>query len=102
MVVVSVTVVTEVLTLVVVEGVGASVVVGVVVVGAVVVTVTVEGGAAVDVDGCAVLCSVGTGCGAVDVAVADGVLGLLPVAVTLLDVPAGVGELPELVNVTTA
>lgn len=100
LVVVSVTVVTEVLMLVVVDGVGVSVVVGAdEVVGA---TVVVGGGggggATLDVEGCAVLCSVGTGREAEDVTGADDDEG----AVTLLEVAPGLGVLPELVNFTTA
>jgi hypothetical protein len=101
-VVVSVTVVTDVLMVAVVDGV---VGVSVVVVGAaLVVGVAVVGGGAPEVEGSAVLSLVGLGSGADDSVAADSVLvgAADVVAVTLLEVTAGLSGLPELVNFTTA
>jgi hypothetical protein len=100
-VVVSVTVVTDVLMVAVVDGVvGVSVVVG----AALVVGVAVVGGGAPEVEGSAVLSLVGLGSGADDSVAADSVLvgAADVVAVTLLEVTAGLSGLPELVNFTTA
>lgn len=102
LVVVSVTVVTEVVTSVVVDGLGACVVVGVALVVGSAVTVVVlgdgGGGGALEFDGSALLCSVGPLCDVGDVLPgADDV-----VAETLLDVPAGLSVVPEVVNLTTA
>ena len=98
MVVVSVTVVTDVLMVVVVDGVGVSVVVGSAVVVGVTVVVTVVGGG-----GAAVLLGSGAAVWAV---VLDGgrtasLVGAEDV-VTLGEVIAGLGDVPALVNVTTA
>lgn len=98
LVVVSVTVVTDVVTDVVVDGVGASVVVGAALVVGVTVVVTVVGGgggAAVVLGDGATVCvwvsPLGSDVGAEDVVVA-----------TLLEVTAGLCELPAVVNFTTA
>ncbi|MCB1288551.1 MAG: hypothetical protein KDB47_12815 [Mycobacterium sp.] len=94
LVVVSVTVVTDVVIEVVVEGVGASVVVGVEEVGGTVeVIVVVSGG------GAAVVWPVGAGAGASD-SVGPGVEEVAELE--LLDVPAGLLEVPAPVNFTTA
>ena len=105
------TVVTDVVTEVVVDGVGASVVVVVgaaLVVGSAVTVVVLGGGgaAALEFDGSALLCPVGPGCDVWDsLAGADDVVAvtLLDVtAVTLLDVTAGLSEVPDVVNFTIA
>jgi hypothetical protein len=95
LVVVSVTVVTEVVTLVVVDGVGASVVVGgAVVVGVTVVVTVVGGGGAAEVLGDGAAVSVGAADWLVG---ADDVVGVM-----LVEVTAGLGEFPAPVNFTIA